>query len=299
MTDMETREQSFLEMLQALGTDRLFVHVALDRIKVDPRYQRALNMVRVRKMAANFDEKLVGVLTCSVRADGVYVIDGQHRLEVLRLLGRETVQCELRTGLTLEDEAKMFYHLDSDRQGLSGEAAFRALLTAQDPLALAIEQAVKDAGLTIAYSGPHAGGVRAFKTMLNLARDKGLASLAAALRVMGMAWPTSVHVAPAILLEGMILFQQTYPEISERDLGRVLGTVTDPEKLTLQGRTLAENLSWGSAGAMARAILGNYNYHRSVNRLEDRFPTDGRSVTIRKRNIRSKSKEGDTNVQAS
>lgn len=269
MTAEPTTELSFLETLKALNTDRLFVHVELDRLKIDKRYQRTINKERVRRMAANYDERLMGVLVCSVRDDGVYVIDGQHRLEIARLLGHPTIRCELRIGLSVKEEAYLFYSLDTARTSLTSDDGFRALLMAQDETALAIAKAIEDAGLRVSFGGATVGGVRSFKTLLAVTRQYGIEMVRTTLKVLHDAFPTSETPAPATIVEGMAFFLTKYPDISTKELSRALGHNSSPLDLTQKARTIAGSMAWSTKMSMAQAILGAYNYKRSSQRLED------------------------------
>lgn len=266
-----TSEEEFLDSLKALNTDRLFVHVELERLKIDPRYQRTVKMQRVRNMAANYNPDLMGVLVCSVRPDGVFVVDGQHRLEVARLLGHKTVRCELRIGLTVEQEAGIFYNLDTQRVGLSSADAFRALLMSEDPAAVALNQAITDAGL-IAVNEPLPNAVRSYKTLLKLAKTRGMDNIRKVLKVCHDAWADTVNAAPAAVIEGLSLFITLYPEVSMKELARAVGAHTTTRKLSIEARALSKSMSWNTGASMGRAILAAYNFARpAAFRLEDRF----------------------------
>lgn len=262
-----TPEQEFLNQIQALGVDRAFVHVELARLKIDPRYQRKLNMQRVRKYAGAYDPDLMGVLVCSVRPDGVFIIDGQHRYEVARLLGLHTIRCELRIGLTLEQEANIFYNLDTKRVALNSEDSFRALLTAKDKTALDIEKAVVDAGLVLATGGKMRG-VRAYKTMLAIVDRYSVDRLRAVLRIIARAWDTLENPAPSAILEGLAFFLDKFPDVGENEVARIL-KLTDPITLTKEARAISGSMSWNTKHSMARAILNHYNHRRAVNRLDE------------------------------
>jgi len=261
----------FADMLNELETDRLFAHVAIDRLKIDHTYQRVVDMQRVRKYVAIFDERMIGALVCSVREDGIYVIDGQHRLEVLRILGAQTVRCELRTGLTLTDEARLFYELDTRRVSLRSDDAFRALITANDPIATSIVDAVERAGLKVSYAGGVIGGVRAFKTLLALTNQYGIGRIQDCLTVLHNAWPESTNPAPASILEGLAHFLGKYPEVNLKELARTMGVNTSPERLISGARAISGSLSWNTKTSMARSILSAYNNRRSKHRLDDRL----------------------------
>jgi hypothetical protein len=265
-----TAEQEFYDRLLSMGTDRMFVYVDLDRLRIDPRYQREVNAQRVRKMAGEYDENLMGVLVCSVRPEGVFVIDGQHRLEVARSLGHPTIRCELRVGLTLEQEAHIFYSLDTKRVALNSDDAFRALITAQDPTALAIEKAIIDSGLRVSYSGPLLGGVRAYKTLLKLTNQYGIESIRRVLRVLAGAYAETDHPAPSAVLEGLVHFFTVYPDVADRELVHALRTHATVTRLLSESREMSGSLAWNSKKSMARAILTAFNKgKREDNRLSE------------------------------
>ena len=62
--------------------------VALADLKVDTGYARPLDEAWVREIAAGFYEQLFLPLVVNRRPSGdLYVVDGQHRLEVARIAG--------------------------------------------------------------------------------------------------------------------------------------------------------------------------------------------------------------------
>lgn len=77
-------------------------------INVDHSYQRTLRKT-YKKIRDQFDPLLVGVVTLSKRPNNtMWVIDGQHRLQAMKELGITNAKALVYTGLTLEEEAKIF-----------------------------------------------------------------------------------------------------------------------------------------------------------------------------------------------
>lgn len=260
---------SYLEVLRSLGVIKLFTEVPLDQLKVDHRYQRTPSRNRVLRIVKRFDDRLVGVLTCAAREDGVYVIDGQHRLLALRELNKTSTICEVRSDLTIEDEAYLFYNLDTARAALSSDDAFRALLAAEDPTAKAVKETAEKIGFVV-LKGHKPGGLRAYKTLMAIADRYGIDRVTAILKVLYDAWGNRTNPAPQGVLEGMNMFLNRYPEIDLRELSRSLATTT-PEHVVIEARNTAATLAWNTMQATARVILNTYNHNRSINRLEDRF----------------------------
>ena len=74
-------------------------------IRVDD-YQRVLRESNVKKIVSGFDPIGLQHLSISFRDGEYYVFDGQHRLEALKRLGIEEVECIIHYGMSYEDEAK-------------------------------------------------------------------------------------------------------------------------------------------------------------------------------------------------
>lgn len=128
-------------------TDHKFgVNVDLDDIHVDLAVQRAIVPSRLRKLVNNFDPILLGELLVSERPEGLFVLDGQHRLEAVKHTnGRHTVTCEVFSGLSKADEARLFMGRN-DRANIARTDRDRNLATAEDQDTLAVQMAAQSAG---------------------------------------------------------------------------------------------------------------------------------------------------------
>ena len=86
--------------------------VPLAQMRINPLAQRDLNQAWVAKLAAGFDLEQIGAPVVSHRGGWYYLIDGQHRIEALKLwLGSwegQQVQCWCYEGLTEAQEAELF-----------------------------------------------------------------------------------------------------------------------------------------------------------------------------------------------
>jgi hypothetical protein len=129
-------------------TDHKFgVEIAVDDIKVDLAVQRAIVPARLRKLVGQFDPILLGELLVSERPTGLYVLDGQHRLRAAAESEVTTVTCEVFTGLSQADEARLFMGRN-DRAGVARVDRDRNLATAGDADTLHVQMAAQSAGFT-------------------------------------------------------------------------------------------------------------------------------------------------------
>ena len=94
-------------------TDNKIAHkeVPIDKLDAMLNYQRDIDMKRVERLSSDeyFDENEVDEVKVSVREDdSMKVCDGQHTIAILKMRGWTTVPCELRYGLTIEEENDWF-----------------------------------------------------------------------------------------------------------------------------------------------------------------------------------------------
>lgn len=118
---------------------------------VDDRYQRLIEMNRVRKIVRDFEEDLFGVLEVNRRGtNGKYaIIDGQHRHKAAEILGIEEVPCTIRENMSAQKEASLFTKIQTSRKGLNQVDRFMAQVFAEDHDSVDIYNIVNSLDLTI------------------------------------------------------------------------------------------------------------------------------------------------------
>lgn len=126
-------------------------------IKVDD-YQRVLRESNVKKIVNNFDPVGLQHLSISYRDGQYYVFDGQHRLEALKRLGIEEVECIIHYGMTYKDEAKAWDYFNKQITKASKLDEANASLKRGDMLAVAIDEAVQEIGLEVDYKRQNVRG---------------------------------------------------------------------------------------------------------------------------------------------
>lgn len=151
--DKQTTSASFRDVLKIAGEGRPTMQmIRAGDIQIDPKYQRHLKQSRAIAMAESFDWNLAMMLGVNERTPGSYwCFDGQHRLHAVTLAFNddEPVPCYVTHNLTLEDEARLFYMLQTTRRNLSPAERFNARLVAREPIALEIQEIVERCGFHI------------------------------------------------------------------------------------------------------------------------------------------------------
>lgn len=103
--------------------------VPIDKLDSTLSYQRDINMDFVEENSKDgiFDESKVSIVLVSIREDGTMkVCDGQHTIAILKKRGYTTVECELRYGLTEQEENDWFSDENTKRRGQSRKRTLTA-----------------------------------------------------------------------------------------------------------------------------------------------------------------------------
>lgn len=250
-------------------------------LKIDPRYQRTINEAHVRKIARDFDPDAFGVLEVSERSDRTYwVMNGQHRHAAVMLLGWEEqlVPCVVHRGLTLEEEATIFYKPQTTARSLSPAERFRARIIASDPSATQIRDLVHQAGYEISN---HAGSVNprtinAIGAIEFVAKAFGIDRLGPLLSVIRDAWADTDEQPQGRTIRGLASFMYRYEGTYDRTrLIKVLKE-SKPKRIETDGIELTRLLGGKTEEGIGRTILRHYNFKLVARRLPDWDDVKGR-----------------------
>lgn len=249
----------------------------------DPAYQRPLNEGRVEEMATAYDPALVGVLDVSDRGehslDGRYaVLDGQHRWAMLVVAHTEHedghVVCNVHRGLTVADEAALFYELNTGRRQLSGFDRWVARRTSGDLNVLAIEEVLAryDVIVDKAASNRRVSATKALKEIVALGTPT---LLDRTLEVSTQVYGITQDALDGSVLAGLAQVLAYYGD-QELDVPRLVTTLGGLSARQLRARSIAlRDVMEGTAPRLvATVIVDEYNRApgRRLQRFSDRVP---------------------------
>lgn len=180
--------------------------IAIEDLFVDHSYQRELDLPRARRLAEHWERPLVGVIEVSDRGidhqPRYAVIDGQHRYAAAKLRDpKGMLVANVHTGLCTQDEARLFYEIDAKRTRLTGWDRWNARRGAGDPLVLAVESTVEDAGLRI-DPAPTNGNIRCVAACEKIVKLGGQKLLRDAIELIKEVWGIQIEAFDAPLLHG-------------------------------------------------------------------------------------------------
>lgn len=100
--------------------------VPIAEMKVSPKAQREFRKPHAEKFAADFDLEALGFPVVNIRDGHYWIVDGQHRVEALKMMGwaDQQIQCECYEGMTEAEEADLFLRRD-DRRAITSFDKFR------------------------------------------------------------------------------------------------------------------------------------------------------------------------------
>lgn len=160
--------------------------VPVGKMTTSRRVQRDLKMHRVDYLVANFDLDDFGQPVVSWRDGHYYIIDGQHRIEALKLwLGKgweiQKIECRVYQGLNEAEEADMFDRLN-DVLIVSSFDKFKIRVTAGRDAESIIDKVVKSENLVISRD-EIPGGVSAVGTLVRVFTRSDAEVLGRSLRI--------------------------------------------------------------------------------------------------------------------
>lgn len=240
--------------------------VRVGDISVSPLAQRELRIHMVERIARDLDPDKLGIPVVNRRAGRVWVIDGQHRIEALKMIGWEDqkIECQVYEGLDEQTEAERFLGLNN-RLSVGALDRFLVSLTAQSQRELRIAHAVESQGLTIGSGKGRIGAVGALGKVYDTA---GEATLAEALRMILAAYGESGMRAEVI--EGMGLVAHRYNgELTEKSVERLAAARGGVSGLISRAEIIRRQVGRTKSHCVAAAIVETINVGRGGKKLRD------------------------------
>lgn len=275
-------------------------HRPIGSMRVDREVQRQLDGNRANEIASNFNPTGFGIITVSVRKDGsTYIVDGQHRIAALRLMGvgdDHLVQCEVFTGLAKSDEAALFRVRNAFKQ-IRVYDRFRVRVIEGDPVAVVLNNALERYGWHMPASGPSKtkGAFNAVAAIEWVYRGAGIRKSTVhptetdnTLGVITGAWGHNSDGVRAEIVRGIGLFLVQYG--NQVDLAKIITELNilegGPGALISKARSLNSFKGGGVASSVAEILVTMHNKGRRINVL----PEWQRHDSTRKKQPATKSK---------
>lgn len=195
--------------------DEQFVWLNNAELQINPKIQRKLSPARVQKIRENFSPLIANPVKVSLRDGKYFIFDGMHtRTALSDLNGTENfpILCRVYTGLTEEDEARLFAMQFGFAEAVPMGYRLRALEVAKDPDVLRFLRATRDSGFKIALGSHHTenGCLAAVCTAYKAYHALGVEEYTRMLVILHKTWAGENWSVTRNMLAGMTRFMQMY-----------------------------------------------------------------------------------------
>ena len=210
-------------------------------------YQRDLNTDRVKKIVAEFDERIANEPKVSYRNGHYYVFDGQHTIAARKLRngGKDlNIICKVYHGMTEGEEALLFAQQTGASASLTAGARVRALIFGGDPQAIAFQKATEDVGLRLDFSQKRGRKrIACIATAFDEFKALGANRYKNGPKIILSAWNGEPESLRREVLQGITRFVDLYyEEFDQERLVKRLRCV-DPLTIYREGRALGVNIA--------------------------------------------------------
>lgn len=241
--------------------------VGVDRLSVDPSYQRATDSDASRRiivgMVKAWDWALCQPLVVSRRADGgLFILDGQHRHAGARERGDIAhLPCVVLGSIALSEEAETFVALNERRQRLSQSDIFFAMLAAGDPNARRAQELMEATGWQVIRHRPTnaygPGDLGCAPMLVRQLQEKGEDAVRFGLATLRAAYPDRAVRPGSTMLKALFYLFVNLLEPQDSSAAIVAALAKDsPENWLLQGAIFHErHPTLSGTAALARVII--------------------------------------------
>lgn len=248
--------------------------VPITDMRVSPLAQRDLNQARVDRLAADFDLEQLGTPTVNLREGHWYIIDGQHRVEALKVIGYEdqSVECWAYKGLTDTEEAEKFLKLN-DTLAVAAFPKFKVAVQAGRELECSIDRIVRSVGLRVSMDRSQ-GAIHAVHTLRRVYVRGGAPCLAKTLAIVRDAYGDPG--LEAMVIDGIGLLCHRYNgELNEERAVLALASASGGVNGLLgKAETLRKQTGNAKAHCVAAAAVELINRGKGGRKLPSWWRTD-------------------------
>ena len=230
------------------------------------KYQKDLNIERVKRIVEKFDIHRMRPIDVSFRDGEYWVFDGQHRANAYYLMGLNEIPAVIHKGLTYQEEAYLFARQQEDVGSVNTNHKWNALREAGDPETMDIIKLCKDWGFVVLQRNNHGNNIKCVKTLRDLYREFGPEKLGTILMCVKNSWQYMDHSTDVAIIAGIAKLARAYPDKFDFNRLQDVLSKTTP-KLILRDMEDKHHSVRGEARRAAYQILDLYNKGAKNRRL--------------------------------
>lgn len=184
--------------------------VELGHLLPAPKAQRDYSAAWASEIASHLNIEGIGYPVVSYRDGVFYIIDGQHRVQALRIFGfppTDTIQCEVYEMLTEDQEAELFLERNNSK-AVGALDKFLKAINAGRSVEMAIDHVVRAQGLRVGRRERTSKAISAVGVLRRVVDRHGLLGLGKVLRIIRDAYGDAGF--EALVIDGLSLCLHRY-----------------------------------------------------------------------------------------
>lgn len=263
-----------------------YVEVDPRIIKFDHRAQRSLNKTRAKTIAEKLVPTALGTPIISHRDDdGMYAVDGMHRIYACQLIlagtvtvrddvrdAVQTITCEVHSRLSMANEASLFIIKNKESSKVGPTDEFRIGVVAGHPLFVDTNTVLEKHQLKVGTRAVNA--VRGIKGILDVVKEYGPDVLDQSLTIAEEAWGRTPDTWHSVTIGGIAIVISRHPDVVKpAELAQKLKRQGDPATFKAKIQIAATNNNTRLDGTKGRlkaahlAVASAWNANRRVNKI--------------------------------
>lgn len=243
------------------------VTIPIEKLCVDGRYQRALRVAFIDSQSTDeeFMPILIGIPEVSKRTDGSYfVLDGQHRIEILKRRGYDSVRCHVHEGLAPNEEAFFYRYYNKKRLQIGAFDDYRAAIFEGEPKHLQIQEAVEKRGLTVAaYSSPKTiSAIWQLRKMVGYGTTAAAGSKERLERVLDLTlntWAGEPNLLEGEVLDALFYMVRRFPQMDDARAVKRWSAKWTPKRLLSAGHDAKYTYGISKVRGMVEQLITTYD----------------------------------------
>lgn len=229
-------------------------------------YNRGINRAHVNRIKRDFHEDMVQPAIVSFRDGKYWIVDHQHQTQAIYEMNdndpNTLITCDVKTGLTYEQEADLYYRLNTGTKPLSFRDKLMGLIESKDSAALDFRDTVESCGYVI--TDKSSKSFEALSTGWKMFNQVGgKERLVKILTLTHSCWPNNKAGVHSHLINGLAMFLDNHgDEYQDVRFVTTLSAV-DPKDIVRKATTFYKQMdskSFTMPYCTYTQIINCYNY---------------------------------------
>lgn len=228
-------------------------------------YNRAINRQHVNRIKRDFHEDMVQPAIVSFRDGRYWIVDHQHQTQaIFEMNGYDpltNIRCDVREGLTYEQEADLYIRLNTGTKQPTFSDKLTGLIEAKDETALKFRDLVESCGYVV--GGSACNSLKAVSAAWRICKkDGGDELLSRILTLTKKCWPDNQSGVDCRIIDGISLFLKLHGSEYQQDRFVKNLSPIDPKEIVRKASTFCKQMdskSFTMPYCTYTVLLNSYN----------------------------------------